>query len=58
MDLVGETTPLLVAGYDVREEAAALPVSPMHKRSPEKVQQVATLMLASHQGLADQCQAS
>ena len=48
MDPVGETTPLLVVGHDVdHEEAGALPVSPMHKRSFEKAQQVASLMLAT-----------
>ena len=47
MDPVGETTPLFVAGYGAHEEAVALPVLPIHKRSFEKAHQVATLMLAT-----------
>ena len=47
MDPVGETAPLLVVGHGVHEEAVALPASPMHKRSFENAQQVATLMLVT-----------
>ena len=45
MDLVSETTPLLVSEHVLDEEAAALPTSPLHKNGFPKVQQVAALML-------------
>lgn len=45
MDLVSETTPLLVAEHVLDEEAAALPTSPTHKKGFPKAQQVAALML-------------
>jgi hypothetical protein len=45
MDLVGETTPLLVAEHVVDEEAAALRTSSTPKKGFPKAQQVAALML-------------
>jgi hypothetical protein len=45
MDLVCETTPLLVAEHVLDDEATALPTSPTHKKSSPKAQQVVALML-------------
>ena len=45
MDLVGETTPLLVAEHVLNEEAQSLPTSPTHKKSFPKARQVIALML-------------
>lgn len=45
MDLVGETTPLLGAEHVVDEEAAAVLISPTHKKGFPKAAQIAALML-------------
>ena len=45
MDLVRETTPLLVTERTLDEEADALPTSPTRKKGFLKAQQVAALMM-------------
>ena len=45
MNLVGETTPLLVAEHVLDREAPPLPTSPTHKKSFPKARQVVALML-------------